>query len=291
MQSTFCFIFSVFLFCSHPAFGQQKSFLVCGDSKVLLVDYLASKDSLPKIIWEWNAATLPEIPVGFDAQKFKTMDDCKPLPNGRFLVSASSGGIALINNIRKIEFFADVPNAHSIEMLPGGLIAAAASTAKNGNAILLFDPEKGNKPLFRDSLYSAHGLVWIKEKRLLYALGYHVLRAYEIKMGPQPQLVKKHEWKIPGKGGHDLQLAPDKNLFVTAETGVWKFDVNKGLFSPIPGILNGVENIKSLGRDSSGQYIYTLPEESWWTFHVKFLKPERSFLFPAMHVYKARWFN
>jgi hypothetical protein len=32
-----------------------KSFLVCGDTQVLIVDYNQSKDSIPAVIWTWDA--------------------------------------------------------------------------------------------------------------------------------------------------------------------------------------------------------------------------------------------
>jgi hypothetical protein len=35
----------------------------------------------------------------------------------------------------------------------------------------------------------------------------------------------------------------------------------------------------------------TIPEESWWTFHVRFVNPERKMVFSGMRVYKARWFK
>ncbi|MBE7179184.1 MAG: hypothetical protein INR69_22465, partial [Mucilaginibacter polytrichastri] len=255
-------IFSLlFLTASFTPVFSQKRFMVCGDTKVLIVDYTASKDSTPEIIWDWDAEKVP----GLDAKKFKTVDDCKSISGKRFLVSASSGAIAMIGQDKKVLFTADVPNAHSIELLPGGFIAAAASTSAKGNAIMLFHPQKGNLPLYRDSLYSAHGLVWMQDEQLLYALGYHVLRAYKLISGNKPALQKVREWKIAGEGGHDLQPAPDGNLFVTDERDVWKFDHKKGTFSHIPGVLTGVKNVKSLGLDAGGQYIYTLPEESWWT--------------------------
>ncbi|KAA0992673.1 DUF6528 family protein [Dyadobacter aurulentus] len=265
-----------------------KAFLVCGDTKVLIVDYVQSKDSIPAVIWEWDAKTAADLPEA-EKPKFRTMDDCKSIENGRrLLVSSSSGAVAVIDiATKKIDFRADVPNAHSIALLPGNFLAAAASTHKAGNMLMLFDLKKGNKPIYTDTLYSAHGAVWNAGHDRLYALGYKVLREYK-QAGEKLELVQK--WAIPGIGGHELMMAPGgQHLFMTEHHGAWKFDIKAAKFEKIAGFPDA-ENIKSLGQDKSGQYIYTVPEESWWTFHVRFLNPLRAFAFPGLHVYKARWF-
>jgi WD40 repeat protein len=290
-------LFSVFLIVTSIAFtamGQSskpKSFLVCGDSKVHLVDYNKSGDSIPKIIWTWDAHLAQDLPEAYRTRKFNTMDDCKAINNGKqLLVSSSSGAIAIVNiSNKKVTFYAEVSNSHSIELLPGNMLAAAASTNATGNKIMLFDISKPENAVYTDSLYSAHGLVWNEKRKSLYALGYDVLREYKIESKNKLNLVAK--WKIPGIGGHELRPGPDAdNLFVTEHEGAWTFNLNDHQFKKIPGFPDS-PNIKSLGIDSSGQYIFTIPEESWWTFHVKFLQPEKVFAFPGMKVYKARWFT
>lgn len=277
-----------------PAFSQSfpwKSFLVCGDSKVLLVDYTRSKDSIPEIIWSWDAHQAMDLPAQFRTKLFNTMDDCKAVRGGKqLLVSSSSGAIALLDmKDKKVLFHASVPNAHSIELLPGDLIAAAASVQPAGNKLMLFSLKQPDKPLYTDSLYSAHGVVWNEKRQSLFALGYDVLREYKIVSGNSLKMVAK--WAIPGIGGHELQPAnASGDLFVTEHHGTWLFSLATQQFTKIEGFPDA-ENVKSLGRDVSGQYIYTIPEESWWTFHVKFHEPARSFAFPDMHVYKARWFE
>jgi hypothetical protein len=121
----------------------------------------------------------------------------------------------------------------------------------------------------------------------LFALGYDVLREYKLAEHHNLQLI--NQWTIPGIGGHDLQLSPDRrSLFVTEHNGCWLFDLQSHQFRKIDGFPDA-HNIKSLGQDKSGQFIYTIPEESWWTYHVSFFRPSRRFVFPGMKVYKARW--
>src|SRR5690606_8713998 len=122
---------------------------------------------------------------------------------------------------KAVLFHAEVPNAHSIELLPGQLLAAAASTAPNGNKLMVFDWKSQNPdPVFTDSLYSAHGLVWDARRKRLLALGYDVLREY--KMPPPGRFTLAREWKIPGVSGHDLQPSRDgKRLYITEREGAW----------------------------------------------------------------------
>lgn len=282
---------AMLLFMTAANAQSAKKFLVCGDSKVLLVDYNKSKDSTPAVIWSWDAHEAADLPEHYRTRMFNTMDDCKPINDGKqILVSSSSGAIAIVNlHDKKVTFVASVPNSHSIALLPGNRVVAAASTNKAGNKIMLFDMARPGEALYTDSLYSAHGLVWDAKRQSLFALGYSVLREYKIVSKDALKLA--NEWKIPGIGGHELQPAPDgRHLFVTEHGGSWVFDIDSRKFSKREGMPDA-ENVKSLGQIKAGQYIYTIPEESWWTFHVKFSAPERIFAFPDMHVYKARWFT
>ncbi|MBN1986118.1 MAG: hypothetical protein JW761_07425 [Prolixibacteraceae bacterium] len=287
--------FTVFSSYSNTKNGQAKQnenlVLVCGDSKVLIVASDKGNNPAPQIIWSWDAHSANALPSGISPQKFNTIDDCKAINKGsQILVSSSSGAVALVNREdKKVIFYAAVPNAHSIEKLPGNKIVAAASTADKGNRLMLFDLERSDQLLFSDSLYSAHGVVWDKNRNSLFALGYDVLREYKMKQNDTLTLI--NEWKIPGTGGHDLQMAPGgETLFLTEHTGAWIFDMANEQFRKIDNFPDA-ENIKSINQNQNGRFVYTVPEESWWTFHVSFSNPEGILAFPDIHVYKARWLN
>ncbi len=265
--------------------------MVCGDSKVILVDYGKSADTIPAMVWTWDAHEAQDLPASFREKKFNSVDDCKAIDKGRkILVSSSSGAVAILDRKSgKALFHADVPNAHSVEILPGNRLAAAASTAAAGNRIMLFDIARPEKALFTDSLYSAHGLVWHQGRKTLFALGYDVLREY--RLTKTDSLVLLNSWKIPGIGGHDLNAdTQGDGLLMTEHTGAWRFDLKTYRFEKIEGFPDA-ENIKSIGRDKSGQFIYTVPEKSWWTYHVSFFNPGKKLAFPEMKVYKARWYQ
>ncbi len=264
--------------------------LVCGDSKVLLVEYPEGNDSVPKIVWHWDAHFANDLPFEYRTRKFNSIDDCKPTPDGKqLMVSSSSGAVAVIDIIdRTVCFLADVPNAHSIELLPDNKIVVAASLSPKGNRLMLFENTQPAQLLDMDTLYFAHGVVWDEKRNSLYALGYDILREYKIQNGKELQL--HTEWKLPGAGGHDLQFHPDKNhLFITEHDGAWIFNIDQVEFKKIADFPDAA-NIKSLNLNNSGQFVYTVPEESWWTYHVNFHNPTGKLSFPNMKVYKARIF-
>jgi len=273
---------------------EKQEFLVCGDSQVLIVDYQRSKDSIPAVVWRWDAREATELLEEYQTIYFKSVDDCKVVAGGKqILISSSSGGVALVNRAdKKLVFYTHVPNAHSIELLPKERIVVAGSIAKGGNCVEVFNINEPEKPIFRDSLYSGHGVVWDVKKKKLYALGYDELRQYTLQdwYSDLPKLNLEKKWKIPGISGHDLQLSPKgTELFLTETENAWTFNLKTFQFRQLPE-LAGIANVKSFGQHAkTGQLVFTTPEQSWWTYHVKFLNPVRSLAFPWLHVYKARW--
>ncbi len=269
---------------------ETPSILVCGGSKVHLVDLERSQAGTPEIVWTWDAREIEDLPEEFRTRWFNSVDDVKPVDEGRrLIVSSSSGAVALWDLERnKTLFCAYVPNAHSVELLPGNLLAAAASVHAEGNQVMLFDLADGTEAIFTDELHSAHGLVWHPERKTLFALGYDVLREYRLE---GRALRRAKEWKIPGEGGHDLTLVSGgRSFLVTEHTGAWRFDLETETFAKIEGF-HDAENIKSLSETADGRFLFTVPEEQWWTTRVTLSNPPAAFEFPGMKVYKARWYR
>ena len=295
--TSFLLISLLSLFCLNGAAQTSKpmEYLVCGDSKVLIVDHSLSKDSIPAVTWSWDAHDAADLPDEYRYKFFETIDDCKAYQKGKvILISSSSGGFAMLNRAdKKVLYYGFVPNAHSIELLPGNIIAVAGSTAENGNSVELYKLSQPGKAVFKDSLYSGHGVVWHKKQKRLYALGYNELRQYSLKNGKAgTSLVLNKSWKIPNKGGHDLLQVPSEDkLLLTDTRTAWEFDLKNFTFSEFSP-LKGVRNVKSLGlHPVSKQLIYTKAEESWWTYNVYFKEPDSKASFPDVRVYKARWIS
>src|SRR5688500_12484946 len=185
--------------------------VVCGWGEVFILALGAGAAPTHREVWSWDAPGRPQVPADMQPL-FRTTDDCKPVDGGRrILISSSSGGVALVDReTRRASFAARVTNAHSIEMLPGGRIAAAASvsTAGTGNRIVIFDAATGRE-LASDNLRSAHGAIWDDERRTLWAVGGDVLRAYTIAAdGGTVTLDRTFEIALPSEGGHDLTAIP-----------------------------------------------------------------------------------
>ncbi|MBP3775307.1 MAG: hypothetical protein ILA34_08155 [Bacteroidaceae bacterium] len=277
---------------------QQRPIVICGDDKIRIIDPEKSDSSHTSIQWEWTAGNiLPSgIPSSFYSC-FQTMDECKPVANNtQLLVTSSSGGAAVIEiATKKCLFYARTPNAHSIEQLPNNRIAVAMSTSSNtmANSVCIYQLGQNNSILYRDTLYFGHGVVWNATTERLYALGSNELRAYKLTNWDtdKPSLTLDRIYNLPVSGCHDLSRISDRYYLITAAQNVYLFDTSKGSANVYPSMM-GHTSIKSINLNPlTGQIIYTEPEESWWTFHVKSINPEWSFPVPDQKVYKVRVFQ
>jgi hypothetical protein len=267
---------------------------VCGWDEVFILALGEGATPTHRKVWSWRATDSPGI-AGDMRALFRTTDDCKPVDGGRrILISSSAGGVALVDReTRRASFSARVTNAHSIEMLPEGRIAAAASVsaAGTGNRIVIFDAATG-KELASDELRSAHGVVWDDARRVLWALGGDVLRAYDARPnGGAVRLERTFEIALPTEGGHDLVAIPGSSrLFVSTVPRCYYFDRERRQFSPHDA-LGDRDNIKSYDvHPQSGRVVYIQAERpNWWAEHLHFQHPDGTLRLRGEHLYKARW--
>ena len=273
--------------------NKSKEIMVCGDDTLLIIDEKESDGADVKVVWSWKvadvASQIPEI-----YQKYlKPLDECKPVDGGKnLLVTSSNGGVVLIERAtKKCLFYAYAPMAHSADALPGGLIAVALSTNAKGNSIELYDRNKPEQVLYKDSLFSGHGAVWNDTRQRLYALGYDELREYSL-VSPNtssPSLKLEKKWTIPGIGGHDLFPVSDGELLVSEHHGVHSFDIASEKFTPFEPLAHA-ENIKSVNYNkSTKRLMYTIAEESWWTFNIYLKNPDKTLNIPGIKLYKVRF--
>lgn len=276
-------------------YGQVKDYeptniiFACGDDKVLMIDQEKSTADHLEVIWKWKASDTRGLPKVY-LPLLASIDECKPINGGEQLLVTSSSGATLLLDRRskKALFYAQTPMAHSAAYLPGDRITVALSTHDKGNSIELYDKGKPNKVLFKDSLYSGHGVVWQAKQEKLFALGYDELRAYTLTdwNTEKPKLVLSNTWKLPGKGGHDLVAVSDDLLLISTHEGVWEFHINEKRwlsFKP----LASVKNVKSVNWDAkTEELIYTKAEESWWTHNI-YLN-DKVLQVPQIKLYKVR---
>lgn len=272
--------------------GTKKSeTIVCGDDQVIIFDNETSDKENVNILWNWQAPDATDLPSHY--QKYLiSIDECKPVNNNKeILITSSSGAVVLIDReTKKSLFYAHVPNAHSAELLPGNRVIVALSLSPDGNSPQLYDLSKSEKIIFKDSLYFAHGVIWMKKTKSLFALGYDVLRRYSLKdwKSEKPVLHLEKTWTLPDIEGHDLNRISSKKLIITTINGVWIFDISEEKFYPFH-LLDGVKNVKSVNySESDKKLIYTKGEISWWTHNIYFKNPDKTVKFPEIRLYKAR---
>jgi len=195
------------------------------------------------------------------------------------------------------------PNPHGIELLPDGNIAAAAS---HGNWVRVYVTDgRAMSPTFVQApLAGAHQVLWDEKLQVLWALGGGRLVKYHVGGSRrQPSLHRLAAFRLPTRGGHDLQpdpLHPDR-LWVTTVYGVHQFVKSAGRFTaeyPRRRRLYAM-HIKSIGTDPvSGTVLQTTPARDdptgWRTDRVDLFplagKQIRKVL-PGSGIYRARWFD
>jgi len=266
--------------------------VACGDDKIVILDGDSAKRSVVSYKWRWQVnEAKDQLPDGY-IKLLSTLDDCKPIAyNSRLLVTASSGASILLDIAsKKVLWYAKTPMAHSAESLPGGRIAVVNSTHQKGNSLELYDNRQPEKVLFKDSLYSGHGVVWNEHRKALLVLGYDELRVYQLSdwKSSEPKLTKVKTFPLPSKGGHELAAVDENHCLVSAHNNVWLVDLRNGVFNPfLP--LNNKENIKSANYNATTKaLVYTIAEESWWTYHIYGENPSFKLHIPEIKLYKVR---
>ena len=267
-----------------PALPAQPV-LLCGGKEVLLLDTAAAQAGRGEKLWRWSADTAPGLPDEL-RRRFVNLDECKPVAGGRLLISASSGGCALVERASgRALWHAQVANAHTLELLPRNRVAAASSLG--GDALLVYDLARPNEPRWRTRLYSAHGLVWDHERQCLWALGYSELRRYGLQdwETEAPSLVLLETHCLPDDNGHDLQAMPGSpDLVLTTHAGVYLFDRQAAEFRPHPG-LGSLAKVKSVSvHPCTGRGIL-----SFWSRRLSLFGPDGAFDLVGDPPYKARW--
>ena len=278
--------------CSSP---KEKQIIACGDDKAVIIDVEQSTEDSTHIVWRWKVSdAASQLPLEY--QKLMVpLDECKPVNGGKEILLTSSGGGALLldKETKQCRFYAHVPMAHSIEMLPGRRIAIALSTHPQGNSLELYDADKPAEVLFRDSLYSGHGVVWMEKSQRLYALGFDELRAYTLEQWETdaPLLKLEKTWKLPIDNGHDLVRLSDYELGFSGYEDVYKFDLANETFTLFQP-MQGKKDIKSFNYDAeTGYLVYTQAEIDWWTHHIYIEHPMKVLTLENINLYKVRTFE
>jgi hypothetical protein len=189
-------------------------------------------------------------------------------------------------------------NPHSIELLPDGNVAVAAST---GDWVRVFTASQGPaSTTYKEfKLEDAHGVYWDAGNKLLWAIGGHELVGLRVGGTPAaPVLTKVRGATLSTNWGHDLQPVagdPDR-LWLTTGSQVYQYSIKQNAFlQDFPGVeaINRV-GVKSIGDErASGQVLGTFVQTgnicTWCTDTVSLYEDEQAFLLHGAQIYKTRW--
>lgn len=214
-----------------------------------------------------------------DRASFADIDEIKVADGGGTLFGCASSGayfgldVATSNLLfygRMVES-EKYANFHSLERLPDGRYALAASTGVDRIFLLdlnghPFQPKQQVRKSAAE-LSGAHGVVWDNRRDCLFALGYTNLVRYAYS-SKSMQLKEEGRWNYMLDDndfwGHDL--VPDGHggyYFTTART-VRRFDPDAGRIE----IVKHIRDAKSFSPSESRGDLYAIPEVGYWAKRV-----------------------
>lgn len=189
-------------------------------------------------------------------------------------------------------------NAHSIELLPDGNVAVAAS---RGGWVRVYTASQGagSTTYVEFALVQAHGVYWDEARKLLWAIGGSQLVALQVSGTPAaPVLTQVHSVALPTPEGHDLQPVasdPDR-LWVSTDEAVYQYSIERARFlQDFPGADRiSQPTVKAVGDErASGQVLLSAIQPgnicTWCTDTVNLYRRTQSFTLHGTQIYKARW--
>ncbi|MEU4212339.1 DUF6528 family protein [Streptomyces sp. NPDC026206] len=259
----------------------------------------------PGVLWSWSADGRRSLEDLRTDTSWTNPSEVKSreLDGRRYLLVTASGGLAAVVGYPDgaVYWAADTGtgNAHSIDLLPDGNVAVAAST---GGYVRLYAASTGSRATGHAQvpLAGAHGVHWDPRTRLLWALGSGQLVALRVGGAPEdPALSVVRRVTLPTRGGHDLApvLGTPGRLWVTTASAVYQYATSQGAFVAYPLQERiSVPGVKSVGDDpDTGQVLVARPEPgnpcTWCTSKLVLYRPDGTRTLLRGGMYKARWWS
>lgn len=272
-----------------PTQESTPTLLICGFDEVIAVGF---EDGAPRIPLRLEVGALPGVPEELRA-RFGTTDECKVAATGEVLIASSGGAVGIYEvGTGQVSFAAQVHNAHSIELLPGGRVVSAASVGGGGDRLMVHE-RAGGELLQEVPLHSAHGVQFDPERERLYALGMAELLCLTVD-AESGELGVESRFALPEgeqAGGHDLRAVPrSSELLLTTSEHVWLFDRDLERFRlhPLMGEMRDVKSVDVHPR--TGRIAYVQADEGeWWSARVRLANPAGELELEGERFYKARW--
>jgi hypothetical protein len=253
-------------------------------------------------LWSWSALDHEEL-SGLDPKRtWNLVSEAKyRLWNGAHwvLTCASDGLAAMVSYPDGQARWAGRTNAnaHSLEVLPNGNIAVAASSQ---GFVRIYT---ASQSLLSDTytqydLPGAHGLQWDQARQLLWAAGTSGLVALAVSgTASRPRVTVERSVVPPSIGAHDLNAVasnPDR-MWVTTYSHVYQYSISRNAFVPYTGE-QGIDtpDMECISDDPlSGQVLTVVPDGKnpceWCTSTLTFRLPNGTRHIAKTSLYKARW--
>jgi len=253
-------------------------------------------------LWSWAPADDGGLGHLAPERTWRLISEAKyrVLGGRQWLLTCASSGLAAVVSYpagRARWSTAASGNLHTMELLPDGNVAIAAS---DGGFVRVYTASQGPRSAryAQFDLPMAHGLQWDAARGLLWAVGYNQLVALDVGGSPaDPELTAVRVVDLPDPDGHDLSAVADDvdQLWVTTGYRVHRYSVADAAFVRYPGqrCIDRPE-VKSIGDDPvTGQVLTASPATgnpcTWCTSTIEFHSPSGSRRIQGANLYKARW--
>jgi hypothetical protein len=251
-------------------------------------------------LWSWSPADDGSLNSLRPQRSWRNVSEAKHrVLDGRqwLLTCASAGLVAVVSYPHGRVAWATVcgGNAHSLELLPGGNVAVAAST---GGFVRIYAASQGSARYVQYNLPGAHGVQWDEANNTLWALGETQLVGLKLDgSDAEPEVSTGVTVNLPDTGGHDLAaVARDRNrLWVSTTHHVRQYSISDDAFVGYPGQA-GIDRagVKSVGDDPATGRVLTVTPQSgnpcqWCTSTIDFHSPDGRQDTAGASLYKARW--
>jgi len=181
-------------------------------------------------------------------------------------------------------------NPHSVELLPNGNVAVAASA---GGFVRIYTASQGSSSTGSVTypLPDAHGVQWDPTNQLLWVLGGSTLAGLRIGgTAANPVISDGPVITLPTGGGHDLTAVLENHDLLWVSTGSKVYQVSKSAAAVVATFDQA--GIKSISSMPNAQQVRTSPKAgcrtTWCTDTVNFAVPTATRTLSGAEIYKAR---
>ncbi|MEY9846486.1 DUF6528 family protein [Streptacidiphilus sp. MAP5-3] len=252
--------------------------------------------------WSWTPVGRTELSVLDPKRTWSNVNEAKyRLWDGEhWVLTCASGGLAAMvaypgGWVRWAGLTG--ANAHTLEVLPDGNIAIAASV-QDFVRIYTASQSTLSARYTQFDLAGAHGLQWDQARQLLWAAGTNRLVALAVTGSPsRPHITLKKSVVLPNQGAHDLNaVASAPNLmWVTTNSHVYQYSTPGNAFVPFTGE-KGIDapGVTSISDDPATGQVLTVAADGanpceWCTSTLTFHLPDGTLRIAKTSLYKARW--